>query len=281
MYSTTIKRTTATALAAAALAAAAVAPDASARIPDRVPPGGWPDMHASVAIAAAEAREKQDLRSPDTRDAAEGRGTFNAPEVTIVKPPQTAPPASSSGLDLGDTVIGAGGALAVILLAGGGAFAVVHRRRTAGVVPGARHRGNAARRPPRREPCTERSLGTTSRTAARLDRINAVHKHGPGGREHSTERSPKPALARSPGGGRSCRDALPQNGRRHALARRPHSRSLVHADDQGPSGRTTRRDGRTAIRKATEAHGPGQFHIARPGRASAGRPAHCRGAAHR
>lgn len=136
MYSTTIKRTTATALATAALAAAAVAPAASARLIDPVPPGGYPDMHASVAIAAAQARERQDLRSPDTRDAAEGRGTFSAPEVTVIKAPQTAP-ATSNGLDLGDAGIGAGGALALILLAGGGALVVSHRRRGAAVVPSA------------------------------------------------------------------------------------------------------------------------------------------------
>ena len=42
---------------------------------------------------------RQDLRSPDTRDAAEGRGTSDAPQVTVVKVPQPAPPrpAASTG----------------------------------------------------------------------------------------------------------------------------------------------------------------------------------------
>lgn len=130
MYTTTIKRMTATAL----VVLAAGAPAASAGVADlRVPPEGWPDMHASTAMAAAEARKAQDLRSADARDAAEGRGTFSAPEVTVVKLPQSSPPASS-GIDLSDAVIGAGGALAVILLASAGAFAVGHRRRGS-VVP--------------------------------------------------------------------------------------------------------------------------------------------------
>jgi len=125
MYTTTIKRMTATAL----VVLAAGAPAAWAGVPDRgMPPEGWPDMHASTAIASADARKGQDLRSADARDAAVGRGTFNAPEVTVVKLPQTSPPASS-GIDLSDAVIGAGGALAVILLASAGAFAVGHRRR--------------------------------------------------------------------------------------------------------------------------------------------------------
>ena len=130
MYTTTIRRMTATTL----VVLAAGAPVASAGVPDRgMPPEGWPDMHASTAIASAEARKAQDLRSADARDAAEGRGTFSAPEVTVVRMPQTSPPASS-GLDLSDAVIGAGGALIVILLASAGAFAVGHRRRGS-VVP--------------------------------------------------------------------------------------------------------------------------------------------------
>jgi hypothetical protein len=131
MYTTTIRRMTATAL----VVLAAGAPAASARVADQgMPPGGWPDMHASTAIASAEAQKAQDLRSADARDAAEGRGTFSAPEVTVVKVPQTSPPASS-GIDLSDAVIGAGGALAMIVLASAGAFAVAHRRRSPSVMP--------------------------------------------------------------------------------------------------------------------------------------------------
>src|SRR3954453_7818421 len=57
---------------------------------------------ARDAARSAEARQSnrhQDLRSPDTRDAAEGRGTFSAPEVTVVKVTEPALPAD--GIDWG------------------------------------------------------------------------------------------------------------------------------------------------------------------------------------
>ncbi|HET6551612.1 MAG TPA: hypothetical protein VFG79_24300 [Solirubrobacter sp.] len=76
-----------------------------------------------------------DLRSPDARDAADGRGTFTAPDVTVVSVPRTAP--TSSGIDWADVGIGAGGVLGVALLALGGAVAV------------AVHRGRGARKPAR------------------------------------------------------------------------------------------------------------------------------------
>jgi hypothetical protein len=70
-----------------------------------------------------------DRRSPDARDAAEGRGTFNAPEVTVVKLTQPAP--ASSGLDWGDAGIGAGAVVGLMLIALGGSLAIVHRRQVA------------------------------------------------------------------------------------------------------------------------------------------------------
>jgi hypothetical protein len=39
---------------------------------------------------------RQDLRHPDTRDYAEGRGTYNAPEVVVVEKPQAQP---AGGID--------------------------------------------------------------------------------------------------------------------------------------------------------------------------------------
>ena len=132
MHSKTINRMTATTLAAVALAGTIGVPAVSARMPaDRVPAGGWPDMHASTAQALADARNGKDLRSPDTLDAAAGRGTFNAPHVAVVTLPDSPaqPAASSGGLDWTDAGIGAGGALTILLLAAGGAFAVGHRRR--------------------------------------------------------------------------------------------------------------------------------------------------------
>ena len=70
----------------------------------------------------------QDLRSADTRDPAAGRGTFNAPEVVVVKVPQPSPVADS-GIEWGDAGIGA--AFLFALLALGGTAAIMHRRHAA------------------------------------------------------------------------------------------------------------------------------------------------------
>lgn len=67
-----------------------------------------------------------DRRTPDGRDAADGRGTWNAPAVTVVKVPQSTP--SSTGLDWGDASIGAGAVMGLLLLALGSGLAIVHRR---------------------------------------------------------------------------------------------------------------------------------------------------------
>jgi hypothetical protein len=72
----------------------------------------------------------QDLRPPDVRDAAEGRGTFNAPEVTVVKVPADAAARAGDGLDWADAGIGAAGALGLMLIAFGGGVAVVKTSRT-------------------------------------------------------------------------------------------------------------------------------------------------------
>jgi hypothetical protein len=87
---------------------------------------------ARDAARAADARQgqpQQDLRSPDTRDLVGGRGTFSAPEVTVVKVTEPAPP--SAGIDVGDAGIGAGSMLGLILLALGSSLALVHRRQSA------------------------------------------------------------------------------------------------------------------------------------------------------
>lgn len=73
---------------------------------------------------------KQDLRSPDARDAAAGRGTFSAPNVTVVKLRPT-PIASDGGIDWGDVGVGAGGMLGLALLALAGSSAIAHRRQSA------------------------------------------------------------------------------------------------------------------------------------------------------
>jgi hypothetical protein len=94
-------------------------------------PTAMADQHASDPMYPLQGAGYQDLRSPDARDAAQGRGTFNAPEVTVVKvpAPTTAAPAAD-GLDWNDVGIGAAGVLGLALIACGGAFAVVRTSRT-------------------------------------------------------------------------------------------------------------------------------------------------------
>jgi hypothetical protein len=88
---------------------------------------------ADRADAAGPTRShSQDIRMPDTADAAKGRGLDKAPGVTVVKVPTPSAPAASTsggGIDWADAGIGAGGMLAMLVLAGGSAFAVVHRKR--------------------------------------------------------------------------------------------------------------------------------------------------------
>ena len=84
---------------------------------------------AARAAEALKFQPRADLRSPDTRDYAAGRGTFNAPDVTVVRVPEPAAPAA--GIDWGDAGIGAGVTLGLILLAIGSGLAVLHRRQSA------------------------------------------------------------------------------------------------------------------------------------------------------
>jgi len=69
-----------------------------------------------------------DMRTPDARDHGQGRGTFSAPEVTVVKILDQAP--TGSGFDWTDAGIGAGGLLGLILLGLGGTAALAHRKAT-------------------------------------------------------------------------------------------------------------------------------------------------------
>jgi hypothetical protein len=66
-----------------------------------------------------------DLRTPDAVDHGLGRGTFSAPDVTVVK---VVDPSPTTGLDWGDAGIGAGGLLGLILVGLGGTLVVSHRR---------------------------------------------------------------------------------------------------------------------------------------------------------
>jgi hypothetical protein len=76
--------------------------------------------------AATHMQPSPDLRSPDARDAAQGRGAASAPEVVLVK--VTRPQVSrSGGFDWEDAGIGAGAVFGLVLL-GMGAMLVVARR---------------------------------------------------------------------------------------------------------------------------------------------------------
>ena len=119
MIRSRLSRSVATGLALAALAAPAASAQQDLRSPDA--------RDAGSATEAQRTPPRQNFASPDARDYAEGRGTFNAPEVMVVKVPATTTPeptSSASALDWSDVAIGAGGALGVMLLAIGGSLAV-------------------------------------------------------------------------------------------------------------------------------------------------------------
>ena len=110
--------------------------------------------------AAAASASQQDLRSPDARDTAAGRGSFTSRDVsspqmftdrqrvvvtrfkrspsyqqalrepiTAVKPPQPAPVRADDGIDWRDAGIGAASLLGVIALGLVGAMTILQRRR--------------------------------------------------------------------------------------------------------------------------------------------------------
>ena len=78
---------------------------------------------------AEQRQPPQDLRNPDTVDFANGRGTYNSPEVVVVDmpKPETAP-VSAGGIDWADAGLGAGSLLGITLIGLGGALFIVHRR---------------------------------------------------------------------------------------------------------------------------------------------------------
>ena len=93
-------------VAAALVAAAATAPAAGAKPQDlRMP---------DTREAAERAQQPQDLRMPDTVDAAAGRGTESAPIVEFVEVPQPQPQAQ--GFDWADAGLGALGGVGVLLV---------------------------------------------------------------------------------------------------------------------------------------------------------------------
>lgn len=101
-------------------------------------------LAALAAPSALASSTPQNLTSPDAQDAAAGRGTNSAPEVTLVKVPAPATDdagnSGGGGIQWADAGIGAGGMLGIVLLAGGTAALVTHRprRRSTAAQPTAR-----------------------------------------------------------------------------------------------------------------------------------------------
>jgi hypothetical protein len=118
---------------------------ATAALAVLAPTGAFARPMEDVATPAQTAQPRQNLQSPDARDAAEGRGAYDSPHVVIVKLPQPSPaaapePSSAGGIDWADAGIGAGSLLGLSLIGLGGALVIVHRRRVAhGASPVAGH----------------------------------------------------------------------------------------------------------------------------------------------
>ena len=94
-----------------------------------------PDAASAGQVASSNASFVNDRRTPDARDHGEGRGTFSAPDVTIVK--VTDPSPVAGGFDWEDAGIGAGSLLGLVLVGVGGTLAITHYR----------HRPNRSARP--------------------------------------------------------------------------------------------------------------------------------------
>jgi hypothetical protein len=123
-----ISRTVAATLAIGAVLAPAAAAQQDLRSPDtrdaaeraeRVQDLRMPDTRD----AAERPQHVQDLRMPDTQDSAVGRGLENAPVVEFVDAPR------ADGFDWTDAVVGAAGGFGILLIGTGAAMATVRIRR--------------------------------------------------------------------------------------------------------------------------------------------------------
>ena len=128
-----ITRSATLGLAFAALSVPAALAQQDLRSPDTrasATPSAKPlaqDLRSPDARHATSAMPRQNLRTPDVRDVADGRGTLDAPAVTVVRAPQ--PAAAPDAIEWGDAGIGAGALLGLILLGLSGTVAAMHRRR--------------------------------------------------------------------------------------------------------------------------------------------------------
>lgn len=103
-------RTVATALAVSAVLAPAASAQQDLRSPD-------------TRDAAERAGHVQDLRMPDTQDSATGRGLETAPVVEFVDVPH------GDGFDWTDATLGAAAAIGIVLVGAGGAITSMRIRR--------------------------------------------------------------------------------------------------------------------------------------------------------
>jgi hypothetical protein len=115
MFSASWKKGLATAMAGAALASALVVSGASGYPQDLRSSDGVDEARVASSIATSAGDGYQDLRSPDTRDQAEGYGPARASQ------PVADQPSRSDGFDLPSAAIGAaaGTGLVIVLLAVG------------------------------------------------------------------------------------------------------------------------------------------------------------------
>jgi hypothetical protein len=137
MFNHRLTRTAAVALAIAAAAAPAAAARPVDGPADWKLPQGFQTADTRDAVTPrglyepmrpeGQPQPPQDLRHPDTVDFANGRGTYNSPEVVVVEAAPVVEP-TADGLDWADAGIGAGSVFAMTLIGLGGALFVVHRR---------------------------------------------------------------------------------------------------------------------------------------------------------
>jgi hypothetical protein len=134
MRSHRVLRTVAVAITFAAVSPAGAIAAQDLRSPDTreaaaaaAPPADLrsPDAR-DVAVRATAPEPAGDLRSPDVRDVAAGRGTITAPTVMVVGIPHVV--AAGDGMDWADAGIGAGGALALVAAGLAAAFMLGRRR---------------------------------------------------------------------------------------------------------------------------------------------------------
>jgi hypothetical protein len=106
--------------------AAAAAPAAIAKPMDA--PADYKLPQGFQTADPSDASPSQDFRHPDTVDYADGRGTYNAPDVVVVKQPAPVVQPAADGMDWADIGLGAGSVMGLSLIALGGGLLIVRRR---------------------------------------------------------------------------------------------------------------------------------------------------------